>query len=411
MIGMKRAYSTSKNHVNRYSSKGKDVLQQKSRHKSFEMHSGEGDSSNISFPLIKQLDNAKVLQRYAAILSRTAEDGVSMEDLDALQQDFERLLSTCAVRNRMLRSEVESIDRVEEKREKKGKFIEKQSLKRKRPDDKSKYKDGKNGTRLFKPKHHNLLLNSFMNDLQHKHEVPKVTLPRNDTSDKFWSSIEPYCAELSRDDVNFLDELIQECSQDINVKIPEVGEHYAMEWAESTINQEQALSNVGKSPKSKNLNYSSDLKKNGNNAMVDAFSSPLTQRLIAALLEEKVIKSFPSAFDKLKDFSVKNNNGGRGGVCLDRRLRKELVEQGILDVEDLPKTYPPEDDILLEIKKCQEELSVVNEHNISELNKLRTIVAKDLRRQDVKNALNKVDTEIMSMYNNWLTYIECDEEA
>lgn len=48
-----------------------------------------------------------------------------MEDLDALQQDFEKLLSTCAVRNRLLRSEVESIDRVEEKREKKGKFIEK----------------------------------------------------------------------------------------------------------------------------------------------------------------------------------------------------------------------------------------------------------------------------------------------
>lgn len=79
---------------------------------------------------------------------------------------------------------------------------------------------------------------------------------------------------------------------------------------------------------------------------------------------------------------------------MDRRLRKELVEQGILDVEDLPKTYPPEDDILLEIKKCQQELSVVNEHNISELNKLRTIVAKDLRRQEVKNALNKVDNEV-----------------
>ncbi|GJQ68220.1 hypothetical protein Trydic_g10760 [Trypoxylus dichotomus] len=377
------------------------------------MHSGEGESPNVTFPLIKQSENAKTLQRYATILSRTAEDGVSMEDLDALQQDFERLLSTCAVRNRMLRSEVESIDRVEEKREKKGKFIEKQSLKRKRPDDKLRYRDGKNGVRVFKPKHNNFFMNSFMNDLQHKHEVPKVTLPRNDTSDKFWSSIEPYCAELSRDDVNFLDDLIQECSQDINVKIPEAGEHYAMEWAESTINQEQVLSNVGKSPKSKTMTYNNDLKKNGTNALVDTFSSPLTQRLLAALLEEKVIKSFPSAFDKLKasDFSIKNSNGGRGGVCLDRRLRKELVEQGILDVEDLPKTYPPDDDILLEIKKCQEELSVVNEHNISELNKLRTIVAKDLRRQEVKNALGKVDNDIMSMYNNWLTYFECDEEA
>lgn len=50
------------------------------------------------------------------------------------------------------------------------------------------------------------------------------------------------------------------------MKIPDVGEHYAMEWAESTINQEQALSNVGKSAKTKNMNYSNDIKRNGINA-------------------------------------------------------------------------------------------------------------------------------------------------
>lgn len=37
------------------------------------------------------------------------------------------------------------------------------------------------------------------------------------------------------------------------------------------------------------------------------------------------------------DFNFKNGNGNRGGPCLDKRLRKELVDQGILDVEDLPK--------------------------------------------------------------------------
>lgn len=89
---------------------------------------------------------------------------------------------------------------------------------------------------------------------------------------------------------------------------------------------------------------------------------------------------------------------------MDRRLRKELVEQGILDVDDLPKTYPPDDDILLEIKKCQQELSVVNEHNISELNKLRTIVAKDLRRQEVKNALNKVDNKVSILSRCSITF-------
>lgn len=53
------------------------------------------------------------------VLSRSVEDGVGMEDLDQLQHDLEKLLSTTAVRNRLLRSEIESIDRVEERRKNK----------------------------------------------------------------------------------------------------------------------------------------------------------------------------------------------------------------------------------------------------------------------------------------------------
>lgn len=34
--------------------------------------------------------------------------------------------------------------------------------------------------------------------------------------------------------------------------------------------------------------------------MVDTFSSPLTQRLLAALIEEKVVTKIPSINDKLK---------------------------------------------------------------------------------------------------------------
>ncbi|XP_071054596.1 transcriptional adapter 3-A [Onthophagus taurus] len=401
MIPVKRSNNQTKSNINRYSSKGKDVAKQStSRQRAADSFTSDSDGP-ISFPVIKQSDNAKILPRYTGILSRPVDDGVSMDDLDQLQQDFEKLLSTSAVRNRLLRSEVESMDKVE----KKGKPIEKSSLKRKRPDEKLKYKDTKNGSRLFKTKQYNPPINGFMGEHSTKHEVPKVILPRNDTSDKFWSSIEPYCADVTKDDVNFLDDLIQECSQDINVKIPEIGEHYAMEWAESTLNQEQNLSTLGKPTKTKSINFSNDLKKSGLNAMVDTFSSPLTQRLLAGLLEEKVLKSYPNSISKLKasDFTLKNNNGPRGGMCLDRRLRKELMEQGILDVDDLPKTFPPEDDILLEIKKCQQELAVVNEHNIKELEKVRTMVAKDLRKQEIKMALSKVDNKVMAMYNTLLT--------
>lgn len=59
---------------------------------------------------------------------------------------------------------------------------------------------------------------------------------------------------------------------------------------------------------------------------------------------------------------------------------------------------PPEDEILPEIEKCQQELATVNKHNVEYLTKLRNIVSTDQKRQDVKIALAKVDKQITEMY-------------
>lgn len=54
----------------------------------------------------------------------------------------------------------------------------------------------------------------------------------------------------------------------------------------------------------------------------------------------------------------------------------------------------PEDEILQEIKKCQQELSAVNEHNVEQLNKLKDNVIRDQRRLEVKEALRKIDKQV-----------------
>lgn len=130
------------------------------------------------------------------VLGRTEDDGVNMDDLDQLQFDLEKLIATCAIRNRFLRGEIESIDQVEERRDKKGKSYDKGSLKRKRPDDKTKYRDFKNGTRPIK-RHYPLPVGNLVGDLPLRHEMPKINLPKNDTSDKFWATVEPYCAAIN----------------------------------------------------------------------------------------------------------------------------------------------------------------------------------------------------------------------
>lgn len=59
----------------------------------------------------------------------------------------------------------------------------------------------------------------------------------------------------------------------------------------------------------------------------------------------------------------------------------------------------PEDEILSEIKKCQQELTTVNEYNIEELNKLKTAVINDLHSNEVKEQLEKVDKQVLDLYN------------
>jgi transcriptional adapter 3 len=120
MNGIKR-YVMQKGTTNRHGTKAKDIATS-SRH---EQSTTDTESFINNLPLIRQSENAKLLPRYSAILGRSDDDGVNMDDLDQLQLDFEKLISTCAVRNRYLRGEIESIDKVEERRDRKGKSYDK----------------------------------------------------------------------------------------------------------------------------------------------------------------------------------------------------------------------------------------------------------------------------------------------
>jgi transcriptional adapter 3 len=77
-------------------------------------------------------------------------------------------------------------------------------------------------------------------------------------------------------------------------------------------------------------------------------TGPLTQRLVSALMEENLISESALNTDSSNSGSenISNNlNGNRGGaisllkngISIERRVRKELIEQGILEAEDFGK--------------------------------------------------------------------------
>ena len=61
------------------------------------------------------------------------------------------------------------------------------------------------------------------------------------------------------------------------------------------------------------------------------------------------------------------------GDSLERRLRKELEEQGILEPGDEEGEGGGPDEILGELARCQGELRAVSQHNLQQLKRLAKV--------------------------------------
>ena len=245
--------------------------------------SSEG-SEMTALPVIKMIDNSKVLPRYYSVLQRSAEEGVNMEDLDTLQLELEMLLSSVVVRSRMLQEEIASLSASEERRDRRSKSGKGLALiDKKTRDDKTKPKEI--GLKSQSPLPAKLLKqravgSSATQPVPNPHELTRVEgsksdrnmkllLPKNDTLNKFWASIDPYCADIMPDDIKLLEELIANHS-DIGEfkKIPPLGRHYSLMWAHNDLMQEEDAGNPNRDKKKSRSDISllmakADKKSNG----------------------------------------------------------------------------------------------------------------------------------------------------
>ena len=83
---------------------------------------------------------------------------------------------------------------------------------------------------------------------------------------------------------------------------------------------------------------------------------------------------------------------------LELRMHKELIEQGILEPETQKKNQE-DDEILAEIKRCQQELSGLSTHNVTQLKRLLVLAQEESKRQGLKRKINTVDSEVVEHYN------------
>ncbi|KAF9799517.1 hypothetical protein SFRURICE_018704 [Spodoptera frugiperda] len=362
-------------------------------------------------PYIKIQDNAVHLPRFTAIAARSADEPIGMDELDSLQLELESLLGNTALRIRYFQSEIESIDTNESKREKKGKAAGKQlqyPVKRKFPDDKlvktnstklsnqPKVPKFKNMSNASSGGSHNYTNDVANSDNSVKLELSQFALPKNNIPYKFWSSVDPYCAPVTLDDIKFLESLLAQSSNTTLPPIPPLGRHYSEVWADEHLAEDQNASNPNKQ-KSSMSPEASNIRKKLEKSNENMITGPLTQRLVSALMEENLMNY------EVPDIKVKQTTNTKSSyknsLTLEKCLRKELVEQGILDPEDLPPlTNPADDEILAEIKKCQTELTAVKKDNCRNLKHLIGLCKQEMIRLNLKKQLDQVDMECIDIY-------------
>lgn len=195
-----------------------------------------------------------------------------------------------------------------------------------------------------------------------------------------------------------------------------MGPNYAVRWATDDLRDEQDNSNPKTSKRTPSTNSTStevnDLLKKGGDKMSQGICGPLTQRLISALLEENtemqsdIVGCSDQTAQDGNDSSTENNppsaNRAQGsnvtsllksGIDVEKRLKIELLDLGILEASDFAKDK--EDEVLNEIKRVRTELQAIAEYNRDELKLLRAAAKEEMKRLEVKRKLDRIDQEVI----------------
>eukprot|EP00095_Tigriopus_kingsejongensis_P012371 maker-scaffold190_size271632-snap-gene-0.23 protein:Tk12371 transcript:maker-scaffold190_size271632-snap-gene-0.23-mRNA-1 annotation:"hypothetical protein CAPTEDRAFT_174003" len=247
-------------------------------------------------------------------------------------------------------------------------------------------------------------------------ESAKPVMPKNETPNRFWSFVEPYCAPITPEDIKLLEDLIKTHGDMAEYhKIPSLGQHYTQTWAKEDMENERQK---GAGTMAHASEANGDTKPNVDDLVVKSEPAghgdetpfgELTQRLVAGLMEENIMTSVDDSMEAAKKAGQENPDLNKTGLIrslninnadsLEARVRKELEEQGLLDSnEDESAPEDDNDEILEEMKRCQNELKAVSTHNLGQLKRLLKCAKEEMVRQELRNRLQKADEDVMEAY-------------
>uniref|UniRef100_A0A673IBV5 Transcriptional adapter 3-like n=1 Tax=Sinocyclocheilus rhinocerous TaxID=307959 RepID=A0A673IBV5_9TELE len=246
--------------------------------------------------------------------------------------------------------------------------------------------------------------------------------PKNDAPNRFWASVEPYCADITNEEIRVLEELLKPPDDEAEYyKIPALGKHYSQRWAQEDLLEEQREGARANDKKKSMMGPLSELDAKDVDALLKKSESqheppedgcpfgPLTQRLLQALVEENIIS--PMEDSPIPDIPGKDDGAGTSPRSqgkafsvphtrsLEARIREELVSQGLLDSDERQGVGgESEDEVLAELQKRQAELKALTAHNRSRKQELLKLAREEMRKQELRQRVRVADNEVMEAF-------------
>ena len=264
--------------------------------------------------------------------------------------------------------------------------------------------------------------------------VAAPVIPQNETPTKFWTLVEPFCAEITSTDTKFVEESIKGIEQDNEWKT--LSENWAVEDMQLSGDETAKDASGSDGAKSESTSDVSSAAKSTaiqRAEIVDFENSdfglgPVTSLLVGALVSAE--NSAESAADALLhggdsvagDSSISPNllakNLGLGNMQqLEKRIKKELFDLGIWEEGDDGKAEisasPTKqsttssakndadegvDEVVREMRRIQAELTELSEQNLNSLNSLLKKAQDEMAKQELRKKLGHVDNEVMECY-------------
>ncbi|XP_052229762.1 transcriptional adapter 3-B-like [Dreissena polymorpha] len=385
----------------------------------------------LMYPELESVDHVKQCPRFTSVLSRSEAETVVLEELDGIQVDLETLLNSAGKRLKVLENEIQILQNWQERtgevkpvsKGKGGKQPETPSKRGKATEDKpsKKFKDAVGRPVIpvaskLKSKMGQIKAPEF--DRVDSPPLELAKLPKNNAVNKFWASVEPYCADITPDNMQFLEDLMRSHEDDVEyLKVPPLGMHYTEKWAEEDLLEEQRQGS--KISDKRHGSNGLTLETNGASGLLKSTESslneespfgPLTQRLVSALIEDNIMAPMDdemegdyndsetlneSAAISPKELAKQLNLGNP--AHLEKRIKRELEEQGILEFDDEDED-DENDEILRELRAKQAELKEICALNTMATKQLYKLAKDRMEQQELKRKLATSDSEVMEAY-------------